>query len=69
LEEQNEWLYNEGQQSNRGIYSDRITGIKNKTGNIARRYDSFLALTNELRLLEETIIASTTQLNNLVCLL
>lgn len=38
LEDQNEWLYSEGQNSNRGTYNERINAVKNKISHIAKRH-------------------------------
>jgi hypothetical protein len=38
LEVQNEWLYNDGQNSNRGTYTEKITSVKNKISPISKRY-------------------------------
>jgi heat shock protein 4 len=44
LENENEWLYSDGQNSNRGTYSEKINIVKGKTSHIAKKYENFYAL-------------------------
>lgn len=66
LERENEWLYNEGQNANRGVYSDRINGVKNKVSQVAKRYENFDQLVNEVKALGDSLAANTALLNSLV---
>lgn len=66
LERENEWLYNDGQNANRGVYSDRINGVKAKVAQVAKRYESFEQLVNEVKALGDSLTANTTLLNSLV---
>lgn len=66
LEAQNEWLYNEGQESTRGVYNERISAIKNKIGPVVKRYDNFHAVVEELKVLEDCLKFNTDLLNSLV---
>jgi hypothetical protein len=66
LENENEWLYSEGQNSNRGIYNDHISNVKSKVNAIAKRYDSFELLVYEVNNLNSALVANTTSLNSLV---
>lgn len=66
LEKENEWLYNDGQNSNRGTYNDRINGIKNKVSVVAKRHDNFQLLVQEVNNLGDALANSTNLLNSLV---
>lgn len=46
LEEMNEWLYGEGEQSNRGVYVNKINEVKDKISAIQKRYDTFENIRN-----------------------
>lgn len=46
LEGENEWLYSDGQNSNRGTYNERINNVKNKVAHILKRYEAFENLNN-----------------------
>ncbi len=66
MENENEWLYSEGQNSNRGIYNDHISSVKNKVNAIAKRYDNFELLVFEVNNLNNALVANTNSLNSLV---
>jgi molecular chaperone DnaK (HSP70) len=66
LEEQNAWLYDQGENATRGVYNERIQGIKNKVASVQKRYDNFQATLTELHNLDHCLKANTEQLNSLV---
>ena len=66
MEEQKEWLYNDGENASRGVYTERITAIKNKVSGAAKRYENFQATLSELHVLEGCLKANAELLNSLV---
>ena len=38
LEQMGNWVYDEGQDSNRGVYIEKIDAVKGKIGDIQKRY-------------------------------
>lgn len=44
LEETSAWLYDEGQNANRGTYANKIDAVKQKVGPINKRYENFLKI-------------------------
>jgi molecular chaperone DnaK (HSP70) len=66
LDNEREWLYNDGQNSNRGTYSDHINSVKNKVNKVAKRYEGLEFLAYEVKNLSDSLAANTTILNSLV---
>lgn len=66
LEGENDWLYSDGQNSNRGTYNERINNVKSKVAHILKRYEAFENLNNEVGHLNDALSANTNTLNSLV---
>lgn len=66
LEGENEWLYADGQNSNRGTYNERINNVKSKVAHILKRYDAFEHINNDAVHLNDALSAATNTLNSLV---
>lgn len=41
LQEQSDWLYEDGVNASRGVYNERISAVKGKIAPIIKRYDTF----------------------------
>lgn len=65
MEGENEWLYSDGQNSNRGTYNERINNVKSKVAHILKRYEAFENLNNEVGYLNDCLSANTNTLNSL----
>jgi len=48
LEQTSNWLYDEGQNANRGTYVDRINAVKEKIDPIQKRYENLERLSEEM---------------------
>jgi heat shock 70kDa protein 4 len=66
LEKENEWLYNDGQHSNRGTYNERINAVRNKVAHIAKKYENFDLLVHDVKALGDSLAANANLLNSLV---
>jgi heat shock 70kDa protein 4 len=66
LENENEWLYNDGQNSNRGTYNERINAVRNKVAHIAKKYENFDLLVHDVKALGDSLAANANLLNSLV---
>lgn len=65
LEENSEWLYNDGQNSTRGAYTERIDKINSKILPIKQRYDNFHQILEEINNLFGCLDANFHFLNSL----
>lgn len=66
LEENSEWLYNDGQNSTRGAYTERIDKINSKILPIKQRYDNFHQILEEINNFFGCLDANFHFLNSLV---
>lgn len=44
----NDWLYGDGQESNRGTYVNKINEVKEKINPIQKRYETFEEIRDEI---------------------
>ena len=66
LEAMNEWLYGDGQDSNRGTFVNKINEIKEKVNPIKKQFDKFEDIRNELGNLIGSLKYNFDLLNSLV---
>ncbi len=69
LEENSEWVYNEGQHSTRGVYIERIDKIMSKISPIKNRYDNFHQVLEEINSFFGCLESNFQFLNTLVTFL
>lgn len=62
----NEWLYGDGQESNRGTYTNKINEVKEKINPIQKRYETFEEIRNEIADLIAAMKFNFEYLNSLV---
>lgn len=66
LEQISQWLYGEGNESNRGTYVNKIEQVQGKILDIQKRYDSYEDVRNQLIILFNTLKTCFDQCNSLV---
>ena len=66
LEAMSEWLYGEGQESNRGTYVNKINEVREKVGPIEKRYNTFEEIREESGVLITSMKTQFEFLNSLV---
>ena len=66
LESMNEWLYGDGQESNRGTFVNKINEVKEKINPIKKQYDKYEEIRNEIGNLIGSLKVNFDLLNSLV---
>ena len=66
LEAMSEWLYGEGQESNRGTYVNKINEVREKVGPVEKRYNTFEEIREESGVLITSMKTQFEFLNSLV---
>ena len=61
-----DWLYEDGQESSKGVFINKINEIKEKIGYIQKRYENFENIRNEIANLISSLKSNFDYLNSLV---